>query len=346
MAVELTSKRYRVEDLDAVEFCFQQGWTDGLPVIPPTPERVEAMLAAARLDAKQEIAFITNRSVSITAEKVAINAVMAGCRPEYMGVVIAAVEGIGDPAWGYHGPGTSTGGAAVLMIVNGPIARQLDINSGDNLFGPGWRSSLTMGRALRLVMRNVCGSIPGLLDRGTLGHPGKVSYVIAENEAESPWTPLHVERGCRPDQSAVTVMAALAPHQFYNQLSSTAAGVLTTVCDAMKNPGMVGQPHYCLVLAGEHMRTIAADGWSKADIRKFVFENSKNSVAHFKRTGRIPGAVKPEDESTMRPLVLTPDDILVVAAGGRAGSFSCYIPGWGSRTSSQAVTVAINERRA
>jgi hypothetical protein len=270
---------------------------------------------------------------------------MAGCRPEYMPVVVAAVEGIGDPRWGYHGPATSTGGAGVLMIVNGPIARSLGFNSGDNLFGPGWRANATVGRAVRLVMRNAIGTLPGKLDRGTLGHGGKYSYVIAENETESPWTPLHVERGCRPEQSAVTVMAALAPHQFYNQLSSTAAGVLTTVCDAMKNPGMVGQPHYCLVLAGEHMRTIAADGWSKADIRKFVFENSKNSVAHFKRTGRMPGAVKPEDESTMRPLVLTPDDILVVAAGGRAGSFSCYIPGWGSRTSSQAVTVAIKERR-
>ena len=339
MAVELTSKRYRVEDLDAVEFCFQQGWTDGLPVIPPTAERVEAMLAAARLDAKQEIAFITNRSVSITAEKVAINAVMAGCRPEYMGVVIAAVEGIGDPAWGYHGPGTSTGGAAVLMIVNGPIARQLDINSGDNLFGPGRRSSLTMGRALRLVMRNVCGSIPGLLDRGTLGHPGKVSYVIAENEAESPWTPLHVERGYRPDQSSVTVMAAEGPHQFYNQLSPDAEGVLTTLADSMQHSGGAGrQPQYVVALAGEHMRTIAGSGWTKKEIRQFLFDRTQNSLAHLKRTHRIPGEVQPGDESKMRPIVASPEDFLIVAAGGRAGSFSSFIPGWGSGNSSRATT--------
>jgi hypothetical protein len=304
------------------------------------------MLDAVGLPPQHQVAFITNRQVAVTAEKVAINAVMAGCRPEYMPVVMAAVEGIGDPRWGYHGPATSTGGAGVLMVVNGPIARSLGFNSGDNLFGPGWRANATVGRAVRLVMRNAIGTLPGKLDRGTLGHSGKYSYVIAENEDESPWTPLHVERGCRPGDSAVTVMAALAPHQFYNQLSNTAAGVLTTVCDAMKNPGMIGQPNYCLVLAGEHMRTIGADGWSKADIRKFVFENTKNSVAHFKRTGRMPGTVKPEDESTMRPLVLTADDILVVAAGGRAGSFSCYIPGWGSRTSSQAVTVTIKDRRA
>src|SRR5439155_5161824 len=156
-------------------------WTDGLPVVPPTPDRVSAMLAAARLEAQQQVAFITNRAVSVTAEKVAINAVMAGCKPEYMPLVVAAVEGIGDPQWSYHGPGTSTGGAAVLMIVNGPIARELEINPGDNLFRPGWRANLTIGRDLRLLMRNVCGSHPGLLDRGTLGHPGKVPYVIAEN---------------------------------------------------------------------------------------------------------------------------------------------------------------------
>jgi hypothetical protein len=304
------------------------------------------MLEGAGLAPQQQIAFITNRQVAVTAEKIAINAVMAGCIPEYMPVVVAAIEGIADPRWGYHGPATSTGGAGVLMIVNGPLAQRLDFNSGDNLFGPGWRANATVGRAVRLVMRNVIGTLPGKLDRGTLGHPGKYSYVIAENEAESPWTPLHVERGCQPEQSAVTVMAAMAPHQFYNQLSSTAAGVLSTLCDSMRNPGMAGQPNYCVVLAGEHMRTIAADGWSKADIRKFVFENTKSTIAHLKRTGRAPGAVKPEDESTQRPLVSTVDDILVVAAGGRAGSFSCYIPGWGSRTSSQAITTVIKERRA
>jgi hypothetical protein len=340
MAVELTSKRYQVETPeDAIEFCFRQGWTDGLPVVPPTTDRVRRMLDAARLDPRQQIAFIEHRAVSITAEKVAVNAVMAGCLPEYMPVVIAAVEAIGDPRWSYHGPGTSTGGAGVLMIVNGPIARELDVNSGDNLFGPGWRANLTIGRAVRLVMRNVCGSRPGTLDRGTVGHPGRLSYVIAENEVDSPWTPLHVERGLRPEQSAVTVMAAEGPHQFYNQLSSTAEGVLTTLADDMRISGNVmGQSQYVVVVAGEHMKTIAGDGWTKADIRRFLFEHTKNSHAHLKRTQRMAGAIEPGDESTLRPLVETPDDIFVVAAGGRAGAFSAYIPGWGSKRTSQAVT--------
>jgi hypothetical protein len=228
------------------------------------------------------------------------------------------------------------------MIVNGPVARELDINAGDNLFGPGWRANLTIGRAVRLVMRNVCGSRPGTLDRGTLGHPGRLSYVIAENEAESPWTPLHVERGFRPEQSTVTVMAAEAPHQFYNQLSSTAEGILTTLADDMRISGNVmGQPQYAIVLAGEHMRVIAKDGWTKADVRRFVFEHTQNSHAHLRRTHRMAGEPKPGDETLMRPLVETPDALLVVAAGGRAGAFSAYIPGWGSKRSSQAVTKEI-----
>src|SRR5881397_3509532 len=339
MPAQLTATRHQVEDGDAIEFCFRQGWTDGLPVVPPTADRVGAMLAGARLDPTQEIGFVAHRAVSITAEKVAINAVMAGCTPDFMPVVVAAVEGIADPRWSYHGPGTSTAGAGVLMIVNGPIARELDVNAGDNLFGPGWRANLTIGRAVRLVMRNVCGSMPGTLDRGTLGHPGKLSYVIAENEAESPWTPLHVERGFRADQSTVTVMASDAPHQFYNQLSPTAEGVLTTLADSMRISGTVmGQSTYAVILAGEHMRTIAGSGWGKKEIRQFLFDHTKNSHAHLKRTQRMAGAIQAADETTMRPLVASPDDILVVAAGGRAGAFSAFVPGWGSAKNSQAVT--------
>jgi hypothetical protein len=340
MPATLTSNRYPVKDVaDAIELCFEKGWTDGLPVIPPTPERVEAMLEAARLAPRDQVAYVAHRAVSITAEKVAVNAVMAGCKPEYMPVVVAAIEGIGDPVWSYHGPGTSTAGAAALIVVNGPIARELDVNCGDNLFGPGWRANATIGRAVRLVMRNVCGSRPGTLDRGTLGHPGRLSYVIAENEAESPWPPLHVERGFRDDQSTVTVMAAEGPHQFYNQLSSTAEGILTTLSDDMRISGNVtGQPPYMLILAGEHMRTIAKDGWTKARIRQYVWEHTHNSHAHLKRTQRMAGDIQPGDETRMRPLVETPDDILVVAAGGRAGAFSAYVPGWGSKRSSQAVT--------
>ena len=322
-----------------IEAYFERGWTDGLPVVPPTEKSVAEMLAGAGLRRDEILGEIPGRNTVVVAEKVAINAALAGCRPEYMPVVVAAVEGIGDPRWSYHGPGTSTGGAAVLMIVNGPIARELDINAGDNLFGPGWRANLTIGRAVRLVMRNVCGSMPGLLDRGTLGNPGKLSFVIAENEAESPWTPLHVERGFRREQSTVTVVASDGPRQFYNQLSDNAEGVLTTLADDMRISGSVmGQSTYVVVLAGEHMHTIAGSGWDKKRIREFLFEHTHNSHAHLKRTQRMSGEIMAGDEKKMRPLVASPDDIFVVAAGGRAGAFSCYISGWGSAKNSQAVT--------
>src|SRR6266851_2166486 len=161
MTARISSQRYAVEDFqEALDLCYRRGWTDGLPVVPPTEPSVRAMLEAVGLEPDAQIAFITNRQV-------AINAVMAGCLPEHMPVVVAALEGIADPRWGYHGPATSTGSAAVLIIVNGPIAKRLDFNSGDNLFAPGWRSNATVGRAVRLVMRNVIGTMPGRLDRGT-----------------------------------------------------------------------------------------------------------------------------------------------------------------------------------
>jgi hypothetical protein len=342
-SANLQSRSYEVSDTaEAIEFYFEKGWTDGLPVVPPTEASIRAMLDAARLEPGQEITFIENRQVSVTAEKVAINAVMAGCKPAYMPVVVAAIEAIGDPHYGYHGPATSTGGSAVLMLVNGPIARELEVNCGDNLFGPGWRANATLGRAVRLVMRNVIGTIPGKLDRSTLGHAGKYTYCIAENEAESPWPAVHVERGFRPDQNAVTVFAALAPHQVSNQLSNTAEGVLTTIADSMHISGSVtGQPQYAVVIGGEHMRVIGDNGWSKADIKRFLFDHTQNSVAHLKRTNRVDGPVTPEDETTLRPLVQTPEDFIVIAAGSNAGVFSAFIPGWGGKNSSVSVTKEI-----
>jgi hypothetical protein len=184
---EIQSTRYTVSDTaEAIELYYAKGWTDGLPIVPPTKGGIRAMLNAAGLEPGDEITFIEHRQVSVVAEKVAVNAVMAGCKPEYMPVIVATLEAIGDPRWGYHGAATSTGGSAVFLLVNGPIARELGINCGDNLFSPGFRPNATIGRAVRLVMRNVIGTLPGFLDRSTLGHGGKYSFCIAENEEESP----------------------------------------------------------------------------------------------------------------------------------------------------------------
>ena len=341
--MELSSRRYTTQDMaEAMELCYSKGWSDGLPVVPPTKDRIVAMLAAAELDPNKQLAFIESRQVSVTAEKVAINAVMAGCRREYMPVIVATVEALADPLYGYHGPATSTGGSAVFMLVNGPIARELDINCGDNLFGPGWRANATLGRAVRLIMRNVIGTRPGELDRSSLGHGGKYTYCIAENEAESPWPALHTERGFRADQNAVTIFAALAPHQYANGLSSTPEGVLDTACAHMRISASTGRhSQYALVFAGEHMAIMAKAGWSRDDVKRYCFEHSKSSVAELKRIHLLAGDSTPADESTLYSLVDGPDDFLVIAAGGRAGIQSAYIPGWGSKSASQSVSKEI-----
>ena len=343
--MELKSIRHTVQDLSgAIELCYTNGWTDGLPVIPPTADRIEAMLNAAGLPPEKELAFIENRQVSVTAEKVAINAVMAGCKAEYMPVVAAAVEALGDPKYGYHGPATSTGGSAVFMVVNGPIAKELEINSGDNLFGPGWRANATIGRAVRLVMRNVIGTLPGELDRSSLGHGGKYTYCIAENEAQSPWPPFHTTRGFRADQNVVTIFAALAPHQYSNQLSATAEGILETACAQMRmSAGTARQPQYALVFAGEHTETMKKSKWSREQVQKYCFEHSQASLAEMKRAHIKPGDIAAGDEKIFTPLVESPSDFLVIAAGGRAGVQSCFIPGWGGKNGSQSVSREIRK---
>jgi len=338
--MQLTSRRHMAPDISgAIELCYTNGWTDGLPVVPPTADRVEAMLKAAGLEPQHQLAFIENRQTSVTAEKVAINAVMAGCKAEYMPVVAAAVEALADPLYGYHGPATSTGGSAVFMVVNGPIARELDINCGDNLFGPGWRANATLGRAIRLVMRNVIGTLPGELDRSSLGHAGKYTYCIAENEAESPWPPFHTTRGFRADQNVVTVFAALAPHQYSNQLSATPEGILETACTQMRfSAGTARKPQYAMVFAGEHSVTMKKGGWTREQVQNYVFEHTKVSVAELKRAHLTPGDIAPGDDREMVTLVHEPSDLLVLSAGGRAGVQSAYIPGWGGKNGSQSVS--------
>jgi hypothetical protein len=337
------SNHFEVSDaVEAVEFYYNKGWTDGLPVVPPTKESIDAMLDIAGLQADDEITFIDHRQVSVTAEKAAINSVMAGCKPEYMPVIVAAIECLGDPRWSYHGPATSTGGSAVFMLVNGPLAKELRINNGDNLFGPGCRANATIGRAVRLIMRNIIGTMPGRLDRSTFGHGGKYTFCIAENEDDSPWPPVHVERGSNPRQSAVTILAALAPHQFYNQLSNTAEGILTTACAHMRiSAGSGGQPQYAIIIAGEHIQVFAKEGWSKDDVKRFCFENTESSIAELKRINLRPGDITPEDETSMFSLVNSPDDFIVVAAVSKAGALSAFIPGWGGKIASESVTKEI-----
>ncbi len=234
MPGELTSKRFEAADaLEAIEFYYRQGWTDGLPVVPPTEQAVQAFLESCGLEPSRVVGTVPQRNRILTAEKVAINAVMAGCLPSYAPVVVAAVEALTSESFLLHACTTSTGGAAPLAIVSGPVAKDLKINSGVSAFGPGWRANATIGRAIRLVLMNLCGAAPGVLDKATLGHPGKYSFCLAEDEESSPWEPLRVDLGFSEEVSTVTVVASEAPHHVTNHVSHEPRGLLDTIVDSM-----------------------------------------------------------------------------------------------------------------
>jgi hypothetical protein len=358
--IEVTG-REAVDPIAAMEYCYQQGWTDGLPVIPPTEERVTACLAQLDRGRDAVLGTVPERRRRVTVEQVVANAVMAGCLPEYAPVVVAAVEAMLQPPFNLVGPSASLGGSAILVIVNGPVVEDLQINCRNNLFGPGNRANATIGRAVRLVLMNTCGAIPGLFDRSCLGHPGKYTYCIAENAKDSPWLPLHAERGCNPEASAVTVFACEGPRQVRNGLSHTPEGVLTTIADAMSSLGTslttsgsvassasgTRQGEMVIVIAAEHMHTISRQGWSKGDIRAYLSAHARRTVADLKRGGGLPGEVEPGDEQRYVAVVERPDDMMIVAAGGDEGAMSAVIPSWGPKVSSTAVTwpIAWRSRR-
>src|SRR5438105_11383427 len=201
---------------DPIEALFDKGLTDGLPVVPPTRERVDRAIEASGRAADEVVALVPPNYGRATVEKIAVNAVMAGCRPEYLPVVLAAVEAVCDEAFDLHGVSATTNAPAPLIVVNGPIRRVLDSNSGAGLFGSGWRANATIGRALRLVCVNVGGAIPGFVSMSTLAHPGRYTYCIGEHEEASPWPSLAVEHGFAPDDSTVALPAADAPLTVYD----------------------------------------------------------------------------------------------------------------------------------
>lgn len=331
----------------AVEAGYDLGWTDGLPVVPPTAERVAEFLAAAGRAAAEVIGELPERRRVITADKVAANAVMAGCRPEYMPVVLAAVAAMLAPEFNLVGPSSSMGGAAVLTIVNGPVARELQINARNNLFGPGNRANATIGRALRLVLMNACAAIPGLFDRSVIGHPGKYTYCIAEADDETHWTPLHVERGFGPEQSAVTVFAAEGPRQVRavgrpEAILYAIADVAASLGTSLSTAGSVGAPEQG-IRQGEIVVTIAGSSglwrdWSKAEVRDYLHARIRRSVADLKRAQVLAGSVEPVDEERFSSLIAAAEDILVVFAGGEESNMSSVIPSWGPKVASAAVT--------
>ncbi|MCZ6558569.1 MAG: hypothetical protein O7A69_12470 [SAR324 cluster bacterium] len=328
-----------------IELYYEKGWTDGLPVVPPSAASVAAMLEAGGLRAGEVVGEVPARNTAVSAEKVAINAVMAGCLPEYMPVVVSAVRGLTNPSFNYHGIATSTCGSSVAVIVNGPIAKRLGINAKDNAFGPGFRPNVTIGRSLRLLMMNALNTRPGRLDRSTLGNPGKISLCFAEDERGSPWEPLHVERGFTPEESTTTLFATESIIQTANALSRRREPLLMGMADAMANMGssnITGQQNMVCVFAELHTGILREAGWSKSEVKQFLYDHARRSIADLKRVERLPGAIEPGDEDKWRHPIRSPQDLLVVCAGSM-GNFSACMTGWGSHTGTEAVTTLISE---
>ncbi len=332
---------------EAVERCYELGWTDGLPVVPPTDYKVSQFLEKAGREAAEVVGEIPERRRVITCDKVAANAVMAGCLPEYFPVVLAATEAMLAPEFNLVGPSSSLGGAGILVIVNGPVARDLAINSRNNLFGPGNRANATIGRAVRLILMNACAAIPGLFDRSVIGHPGKYTYCIAEADADTHWTPLHAERGFSPEQSAVTVFAAEAPRQVRavghpQAILYSIADVASSLGTSMSTAGSVGD-RSAGVRQGEIVVTFAGNSrlwrdWTKQDIRNHLHPRIRRSMAELKRAQVFDGPIEPADEGQFVNLIGQPEDILVVFAGGEEANMSSVIPSWGPKIGSTAVT--------
>ena len=334
--VQLVSTQLEVDnDLEAVQQLYlERGWSDGLPIIPPTPRRVATMLGGSNLAPDLILGEIPPNWGAATVEKVAINAVMAGCLPGYMPVLTATVEAICDPIFNLYAIQATTHPCAPLMIINGPIRETLDMNGSSGAFGPWWRANATIGRAIRLALLNIGGGHPGSGDMSTQGAPSKFTYCVAENESANPWQPLHVERGFRLEQSTVTVVAGEPPHNINDHSGRTANDILTIVSGAMAVTGANNAytgGESVLAFGPEHAATIASDGFSKADVVEWLRQRALIPLERYtnetlmERYRMIPNGPI--------PMVRNPEDLIVTVLGG-PGKHSSWIPTFGGSTRS------------
>ena len=327
----LRSPVYEVADaFEANELFQRNGWTDGLPIVPPTEPDVRRFLEAAGLPAGAVVGVEPVRRRRITAEKVAIAAVMAGCLPEYLPVVVTIVKATCEPEFGLHGVTASTGGSAPFVVVNGPVRHALGMNATHNALANASRANATIGRSIRLFILNVLGGTPGRLDRSTLGHPGKFTFCLAEDEEDSPWLPLSVERGVPAGASAVTVLSAESPHQIMNEWTHDPREILDTYAAAIRANMLtysIWEGNYAIVVPKQHRQIFGAAGWSKQNIRDYVFETARVQRREWRTVGKAAVAVRKDEDRVYRAL-RTPDDLLVIAAGGPAGGFGVIVPPW------------------
>lgn len=322
---------------------YERGWSDGLPVIPPTEVRVNRMLQGTKKSPDEVLGVLPPSGNDATVGHVAVNAVMAGCLPEYMPVLITAVQAMADPVLGLHNIQATTHPVAPLVIVNGPIRRRIGMNCGCNLFGPANRANATIGRAVRLMLLNIGGAIPGTYDLSTHGQPSKYSFCIAENEEETPWEPLHVEMGFDRDDSVVTVNGVENPHNINDHTADDAENLLVTYAASIATQGnnnilyQSGEP--LLIPAPEHAGILAKSGYSKAQLKEFIHLHARiPKKAYSKKHQELQFAEFGENDTI--PVIQKPQDLMVVVAGG-AGKHTLFCPTYAIRTG--AVTKKIED---
>jgi hypothetical protein len=322
--------------LEAVEEAFHaRGWTDGLPIVPPTEERVRRMLAGIDADPDAVVGKVPPLWGEATIEKVAVNAVMAGAAPAALPVLVAALEAMLEPPFNLYGVQATTHPVAPLLIVHGPAAARLGMHAGPGVFGPGSRANATLGRALRLCLWNLGGARPGAGDMATQGSPAKYTYAIAERAEASPWGPLAASLGFDAGESVVTVYGGEAPHNVNDHVSQRAAGLLAVIAGTAATLGSnVGwyfsQSQLLVVLGPEHAATIAEDGLTRRDVQRFVYEHARLPLRRRKLGGMWgihdwPRWMETADDGALLPVVPGPDDVLVMVAGG-SGKHSAVVP--------------------
>ena len=340
--MHLASKTHAVDDIWAAQELYHaNGWTDGLPIVPPTAESVASCLEWAMTPPDQLLGIEPVRGVAITAEKLAINAVMAGCLPMHMPVVLTAFTAMLQPEFLLHGATASTGGCAVFVVLSGPIRRELGASGTFNALGNSDRATSVIGRALRLALINILEVRPGGIDRSTLGHPGKFSYCVAEDEEDTTWLSLSAQRGLPPEVSAVTVMAAGAPRQIMNEWTTKPEEILETFAAEMRanlRHYSIHGGNYAIVIPRQLREHLQSAGWSKTDIAAFIHQRARVYRREWADVGKE--AVVRDRSDSVYPALESPDQLLVIAAGGPAGGFGAVIPPWLGHKS-RAVTLPI-----
>lgn len=328
----LRARRVEIAPLeDEIEATYRRGWSDGLPLVPPTAERVLAMLSGTTRKPDEIVACVPPDLVECSVEKVAINAVMAGCTPEYLPVVLASVEAACTDAFNVHGLLATTMPTAPVIVVNGPIRRRIGMNSGMNVFGQGNRANATIGRALQLVVRNVGGGRPGEVDRATFGNPGKLGFCFAENEEGSPWTPLSTDLGAAPGVDTVTLFPGEGPRSIVDQLSRDPESLARTFAVNLRtlhHPKLVMAFDVLLAIGPEHVRIFREAGWTKAQLQERLHALLQIPGAELVRGAAGIAEGLPESIKDATLPKFRPGGILIVHCGGGAGLFSAMIGGW------------------